>query len=249
MTRHLLELDDLLPEELDQVLSLAEKPRPDPVLKGRGVALVFEKPSARTRNSCEMAVVQLGGHPVAIRGDEVGLDSRERAEDVARTLGCYHAVIGARVLKHSTLERMVDGLRSSEDPVSVINLLSDIGHPCQALADLLTLRQTLGKLEGRAIAWVGDANNVCRSLALGAAMTRMKMRVAAPLGYQLDDETIARIGQLGGELHQTDQPREAVAGVDAIYTDVWTSMGQEVEAETRRKQFQGFTVDADLVAL
>ena len=161
--RHLLEIDDLSLDELLTVLELAERPDPPRVLAGRGMALIFEKPSARTRNSMEMAVVQLGGHPVTIRGDEVGLDVRESVEDVTRTLACYHAAIGARVFEHAKVERM-----AAVDAVPVVNLLSDDGHPMQALADLLTIRQRLGSLEGRTVAYVGDGNNVCRSLALAA---------------------------------------------------------------------------------
>ena len=156
-----LEVDDLSPDELALVLDLAERPDPPRVLAGRGVALLFEKPSARTRHSSEMAVVQLGGHPITTRGEEVGLDVRESTEDVARTLACYHAAIAARVFEHSKLERMAAAV-----DVPVVNLLSDRGHPCQALADLLTIRQVLGSLAGRTLAYVGDGNNVARSLAI-----------------------------------------------------------------------------------
>src|SRR5439155_8589053 len=153
--RHLLEVDDLTPDEVTAVLDAAEAPDPPQVLARKGLALVFEKPSARTRNSMEMAVVQLGGHPVSIRGEEVAIDVRESAEDVARTLACYHAAIGARVFEHDKVERMA---AVSHGPV--VNLLSDDAHPCQALADLLTIRQRFGSFAGRAVAYVGDFNNV-----------------------------------------------------------------------------------------
>ena len=243
MTRHLLEVDDLAADEVAAVLDLAEDPEPEPVLAGRGMALVFEKPSARTRNSMEMAVVQLGGHPVSVRGDEVGIDRRETAEDVARTLACYHAAVGARVFSHRVLERM-----AAVSPVPVVNLLSDEAHPLQALADLLTLRQAWGGFEGRALAYVGDGNNVCRSLGLAGALAGLEVRVACPPGYGLPDAHADRLRALGAEVAVTGRPAEAVAGADAVYTDVWASMGQEEEAEARRRAVAGFTVDDDLMA-
>jgi ornithine carbamoyltransferase len=200
------------------------------------VALVFEKPSARTRNSSEMAVVQLGGHPVTIRGEEVGFDVRESVEDVTRTLGCYHAVIAARVYDHRTLERMHD-----VSPVPVVNLLSDLAHPCQALADLLTLRQRWGSLEGRTIAWVGDWNNVARSLAIGARLSGMSFRAAGPAGYGPGEDADARGVVVAGSA------AEAVDGADAVVTDTWTSMGQETETAARRQAFAGWTVDEALM--
>jgi len=239
--RHLLEIDDLTADELAIVLDAAERPAP-PVLEGRGMALVFEKPSARTRNSMEMAVKQLGGHPVTIRGDEVSLDIRESVEDVTRTLGCYHAAIGARVFEHAKVERM-----AALDVVPVVNMLSDDGHPLQALADLLTIRQRVGPLAGRSVAYVGDGNNVCRSLALAAGMVGMEVRISTPPAFALSDVDLDRIHAAGVKPIIVDRPAEAVAGVDAVYTDVWTSMGQEAEALGRRKAFEGFTVDAALM--
>src|SRR5665213_2025118 len=169
-TRHMLEVDDLGPDGVEAVLGLAER---DPAglprsLAGAGVALVFEKPSARTRNSSEMATVALGGHPVYIQGAEVGIDVRETAEDVARTLACFHRVLCARVMDHGTLVRMRDALDAGGVAVPVVNLLSDRAHTCQALADLLTLRQLFGGdgARDRTVAFIGDANNVWRSLAL-----------------------------------------------------------------------------------
>jgi ornithine carbamoyltransferase len=241
--RHLLDIDDLTSSELARVLDLAEAPAPAPVLAGRGVALLFEKPSTRTRNSMEMAVVGLGGHPVTIRDQEVGLDGRETVEDVTRTLACYHAVVGARVFEHAKLERM-----AAVDRVPVVNMLSDDAHPLQALADLLTVRQALGSLEGRVLAYVGDANNVVRSLALAAARTGMTMRVAAPEGYQLTGAAEARVRAAGGDLLLTTDPVEAVDGADVVATDVWASMGQEAEAAGRRRAFAGYTVDPSLMA-
>jgi ornithine carbamoyltransferase len=242
--RHLLEVDDLTADEVAEVLELAEDPSPPAVLTGRGVALVFEKPSARTRNSMEMAVVQLGGHPLSIRGDEIGLDTRETVEDVARTLGCYHAAIGARVFAHRTVERL-----AAAAPVPVVNLLSDDAHPFQALADLLTMRQHWTELAGRTVAYVGDFNNVARSLALGAARTGMAVRLATPAGYGPSPADVDRIRAAGAEPLVTTHPDEAVDGADAVYTDVWASMGQESEADVRRRAFEGFTVDDRLMRL
>jgi len=252
--RNFLDVDDLSCDELESVLALAALPAADvaPVLQGRGAALVFEKPSARTRSSTEMAVRALGGHAVYIQGAEVGIDRRESAEDVARTLACYHAVVCARVLDHEVLVRMVAALDSSAPSsppaVPVVNLLSDVAHPCQALADLLTLRQVYGEVEGRTVAYIGDANNVWRSLALAAAMTGMRLRTACPDGYEPDGDDLARVARLGGELEVCSDPAEAATGADALYTDVWTSMGQEEEAELRRKAFAGYTIDDELLA-
>ncbi len=251
-TRHLLDVDHLGVDGLDAVLALAES-APGALagtLSGSGVALLFEKASNRTRNSTEMAVVALGGHPVYIRGEEVGLDARESAADVARTLACYHRVLSARVVDHTSLERMAAALDEASVAVPVVNLLSDRAHPCQAVADLLTLRQVFGadSLRHRCVAYIGDANNVWRSLALAAAMLGMPTRVASPEGYGPSPEDVKQVADLGGELLVTADPAEAAAGADALYTDVWTSMGQEAEADERRQAFAGYTVDGTLLA-
>ena len=242
--RHLLEVDDLAPAEVHRVLDLAASADAARVLAGKGMALVFEKPSARTRNSMEMAVVQLGGHPVYIQGSEVGFDTRESVEDVGRTLACYHAAIGARVFDHSVVDRLA-GL----DEVPVVNLLSDQAHPMQALADLLTIRRELGELEGRTVAYVGDANNVARSLALGAGLTGMRFHIASPPGYGFDDADLDRIRTSGLEPVIADRAEDAVAGADVVYTDVWTSMGQEDETDQRLRAFAGFQVDERLMSV
>ncbi|MDQ1403370.1 MAG: ornithine carbamoyltransferase [Actinomycetota bacterium] len=237
MPRHFLEVDDLTAAELVSVLDLAELLEVPQVLIGQGVALLFEKPSARTRNSSEMAVVQLGGHPVTLRNEEVGIDTRETAEDLVRTLACYHSAVAARVFDHRHLVRM-----AAVSPVPVINLLSDAAHPCQALADLLTLRQRWGLLAGKRVAWVGDGNNVCRSLAAAGHLAGIEVRVATPKGYEPPADTIERCAVV------THDPAEAVEGADAIVTDVWTSMGQESEVAARVSDFAGFTVDEALMA-
>ncbi len=242
--RDLLEVDDLAPHELREVLDLARKPTLPRVLEGRGVALLFEKPSLRTRSSMEMAVVQLGGHPVAIGPGEVGLGTRETVEDVARTLACYHSVIAARVFDDHNLHRMAAAV-----DVPVVNLLSDDGHPLQALADALTFTQLWGDdLSGRAVAYVGDGNNVCRSLGIAAGMLGMDVRIATPPGFELEAHDMDRIRASGADPLVTHEPAEAVAGADVIYTDVWASMGRESEAAERREAFAGFTVDEGLAS-
>ncbi len=251
-TPHVLEVDDLGPSGVAEVVALAERAPTDlpRVLAGRGVALLFEKPSNRTRNSSEMAVVALGGHPVSIQGSEVGLDVRESAADVARTLACYHGVIGARVVDHGTLQRMTAALDAAGVAVPVINLLSDRAHPCQALADLLTLRECFGAetLGARTVAYIGDANNVWRSLALVASMSGIPTRVASPAGYGPSAADVDRVRSFGGNLVVTDDPVEAATGADALYTDVWTSMGQEAERDARLRAFAGFQIDEALLA-
>ncbi len=249
-TRHVFDVDSLTPGELDAVLGLAEADPATltPSLAGKGVALLFEKPSARTRNSTEMAVVALGGHPVYIQGFEVGMDVRETAEDVARTLACYHDVLCARVMDHRSLTRMAAALDTGGVSVPVVNLLSDVAHPCQALADLLTLRHEFGgSLEGRTVAYIGDANNVWLSLALAGAMAGLTVNVASPKGYGPSDAHLERIRMLGGTGLVTEDPADAAAGADAVYTDVWTSMGQEDESAARLQAFSGFTVDQALM--
>lgn len=242
--RHLLDIDDLSRDEFAEVLQRAQEPNPPKVLAGKGAGLIFEKASGRTRNATEMAVVELGGHPVSMRGDEVGIDTRETAEDVVRALAGYHAVVGARVKDHAVLERM-----AAVSPVPVLNLLSDVAHPCQAIADLLTVNHRFGDLDGRRIAFVGDFNNVARSLALAAAYTGVDFVVASPPAYGPTALDVDRVAALGGRLHVTDRPEEAVKGADAVYTDVFVSMGQESEAEERRLAFEGFKVSTELMEL
>jgi ornithine carbamoyltransferase len=241
--RHLLEVDDLTSAELLRILELAELADPPRVLAGSGGVLLFEKPSARTRTSMEMAIVQVGGHPVSLTGDEVGIDTRESAEDLGRLFSGYGGVIGARVFEHDKLERMA-GVAT----VPVVNLLSDDAHPVQTLADLLTLRQCFGRLEGLTVAYVGDANNVARSLGIGCGLTGVSYRISGPPGYRFDDDQLDRIRSAGGEVAVVDDPYEAVAGADAVYTDAWYSMGQEEEQRIRREAFEGWRVDEALMA-
>ncbi len=241
--RHVLEVDDLTPDELDEVLRRAATPPRSRPLTDRTVGLYFEKPSLRTRHSCEVAVVQLGGHPITFRRDEVAIGERESTADIARVLSGYHAALGARVYDHTLLEDL-----AAAASIPIVNLLSDRGHPCQALADLLTMRQMQGDLAGATVAWVGDFNNVARSLALGATMMGMKVHLACPPGYGPTEGDIDRLRGLGGEPMVTARPDEAAAGAAAVHTDVWASMGQEAEAEARNMAFEGFQVDDRVMA-
>lgn len=222
---------------LTAMLDLADtRERP---LEGKGAALLFEKPSARTRHSMEMAVVSLGGHPITVRADEVGIGDRESAEDVARTLACYHALVAARVKSHGLLDQFAAAIPH----VPVVNMLSERAHPLQALADLLTVRQLKGSIEGAVIAFVGDGNNVSRSLAVAATKLGATFRIASPSGHALGDEfeRIERVEQLA-------DPAAAVDGADFVYTDVWVSMGQDAESAARREAFAPYRVDAGLMA-
>ena len=235
--KDLISIADLSAEELHRILALSEGDAGKP-LKDKGVALLFQKPSARTRNSMEMAVVQLGGHPITIRKDEIGLGTRESVEDVARTLACYHAIIAARVNDHALLTGMAEATGTP-----VLNMLSDTDHPLQALADLLTVKQLLGRLEGARLAYVGDANNVCRSLAEGCALVGAKLTVASPEGYGLAAEELRRLDGV----RQVVDPAEATEGAEIVYTDVWVSMGQDEEADTRMKAFTAYQANAALM--
>jgi ornithine carbamoyltransferase len=244
---HFLEIDDLGPTRVARVLDRAATWKREPstvpaLLRGRGVACLFEKPSARTRSSVEMAVFTLGGHPIYIRPEEVGLDTRETVEDVARTLASYVHIIAARVFSHATLERM-----TAVVDVPIVNLLSDTAHPVQALADLLTMHEQFGALDGRRLAYVGDGNNVAASLAFAAAMSGVELVVASPSGYELDAQVVDRARNLGASIELLSDPYDAVAGADAVYTDVWTSMGQEEERAQRLRAFEGWTIDVALM--
>ncbi|MFZ4718972.1 MAG: ornithine carbamoyltransferase [Ilumatobacteraceae bacterium] len=244
MTRHFLDITDLSADELRLVLDLAQRsdlPRP---LDGKGVALIFEKPSNRTRHSMEMAVVQLGGHPVYTRGEEVGLDTRETVEDVTRVMAGYHGMLAARVFRHEVVVRM-----AACSAVPVVNMLSDWSHPLQALADALTMQQVHGDLEGRTVAYVGDWNNVSRSLAEVCVLLGADVSLGCPVGYGASEAELDRINAMGtGAVRQSHRAADAVVGATAVHTDTWTSMGQEAEKAERVKVFEGFGVTAALMA-
>ncbi len=246
MIRHLLDIVDLTPAELRVVLDLAQRDDLRPVLSGRGVALIFEKPSNRTRQSMEMAVVQLGGHPVYTRGEEVGLDARESVEDVTRVMVGYHSLLAARVFEHGVVQRM-----AAVSSVPVVNMLSDRSHPLQALADVLTMQQVHGPLAGQTVAYVGDYNNVSRSLAEACLLLGANVTLGCPVGYHADDVEIERLQLLGdgrAEVHQFHTATEAVVGAIAVHTDTWTSMGQEAEKQARKQAFEGYTVGTEMMA-
>ncbi len=204
------------------------------ILAGRSVALVFEKPSTRTRISFEVGVAELGATPLVLRGEELQVSRGESIGDTARVLSRY---VDAIVIRSASHEAIAELAAAAE--VAVINGLTPLHHPCQALADLLTLRERFGDLAGLRLAYVGDGNNVARSLAIVAERAGVEVVVAAPPGYQLPDSHGAKL---------TDDPRAAAAGADAIYTDVWVSMGDEAEAERRRADLAPFRLDADLLA-
>jgi len=231
--RHLLSIRDLTSADLEWILAASEQPAPR-LLQDKGVALYFEKPSSRTRNSMEMATAQLGGHPVYIQPAELGFGTRESVPDVTHTLACYHAIIAGRVFDHGLLEEMA---RVNAAPI--LNLLSATDHPLQALADLLTVKQLLGRVEGTKIAFIGEGNNVSRSLAEACALAGAELTIASPQGYGLGNAP---------DVRQVTDPAEAAEGADIIYTDVWVSMGGE-ESEERRAAFEPYQVDEALMAL
>lgn len=240
--RHLLDIVDLSQAELQRVLSLAVAP-PEIILERDGVALIFEKPSNRTRHSMEMAVVQLGGHPVYTRGEEVGLDVRETVEDVTRILSGYHRLIGARVFSHHTVERM-----AASSSVPVINMLSDQSHPLQALADVITMNEHVGEIASLKVAWIGDYNNVARSLAEAVCILGGSMSLGCPPGFCATDVELARLTALGGSVAQSHDPVMAIAGAHVVHTDTWISMGQEDETDARREVFAPYQVNESLMS-
>jgi ornithine carbamoyltransferase len=217
------------------------------LLAGRWVALVFDKPSLRTRVSFEVGIQRLGGGTTTLAGSEIGLGSRESLADIARTLSRYVNAIVVRMLSHAGLEEL-----AAAATVPVVNALSEREHPCQALADLLTVREHLGSLRGRRLAYVGDGNNVCHSLLLAGAAVGLEVRVATPPGFGPDPSIVDQAAQLargtGGRVLIGTDPVAAVRGADAIYTDVWASMGAEHEAADRRRAFAGYRVSAALQA-
>ena len=247
MPTDFLSMNDLSDGELQTLLEWGEgyHSRTDSTqpLAGQSVVLLFEKPSLRTKLSFDIGIHELGGHAIYMASNEVALDVREPVEDVAGVIERWVAAIVARVNDHSTLERL-----AARATVPVINALSDVEHPCQAVADLLTVRQKLGKVDGLKIAYVGDANNCALSLGIGCAAVGSQFAIASPAGYALSEAAVAVISSRGAAPLLTNDPREAVADADVVYTDAWTSMGQEAEAAERRQAFQGFQVNEALLA-
>ena len=240
MTGHFLSGEELSRDELgallDRALALKTRRRQEATdaLAGKSVALVFERPSTRTRISFEVAVAEMGGTPLVLRGDELQLSRGESVADTARVLSRYVDAIVIRALSHAAVVGLAE-----HASVPVINGLTPEHHPCQALADLLTLRERFGELDGLVVAYVGDGNNVARSLALLGRIAGLEVRVASPDGYRLEPGLAAV---------ETDDPRQAAEGADAVYTDVWVSMGDESEVARRRADLASYRVNAELLA-
>ncbi|MEA2453534.1 MAG: ornithine carbamoyltransferase [Actinomycetota bacterium] len=252
MDRDLLSVDDLSSEELWHLLNEADAAKRDPGafsqrLAGKQVALIFEKPSTRTRVSFEAAVSSMGGHPIVLRGDELQLGRGETIEDTGTVLSRYVDAIVVRTFGQDRLERLADSAS-----VPVINALSDFEHPCQCLADLQTVREKRGDLASVAFAYLGDGNNVAHSLMFGGIKLGMDIRVACPEGYEPYPQVVDRCREIAAETRArvvvTDVVAEAVVGAHVLYTDVWASMGQESETEARSKLFERYQLNADVVA-
>ena len=249
--RDCLTLAEFAPDEVSLILDEAiriktlQKSRiPYRPLRGRTLAMVFQKPSNRTRVSFEVGMYQLGGHALHLSPEEIQIGKRETPSDTGRVLARYIDAIMVRTFDHGDLEELAGAA-----DVPVINGLSDNHHPCQALADLMTVREELGTVEGTKIAYVGDGNNVAHSLALACALTGAELTIAHPEGHGPDEDIVEVAGSLGAAPRLTENPREAVQGSRVVYTDVWASMGQETEAEERKKNFAPYQVDDELIDL
>ena len=253
MVKHLLSMQDLSSKEIDAILDKAaelkqklRKGEPHELLHGRTLGMIFAKPSTRTRVSFEAAMTQLGGHAIYLGMGDLQLGRGETIADTARTLSGYVDVIMARLFKHENIAELA---RHSSIPV--INGLTDLHHPCQTLGDLLTILEKKGKLKGLKLSWVGDGNNVCNSLLLGCTLVGMNISAACPKGYEPPVEIVkqarANAKKSGAKLELLNNPKEAVAGADVVYTDVWISMGQEKEAKKRMRAFKGYQVNAQLL--
>ncbi|MDE2938490.1 MAG: ornithine carbamoyltransferase [Chloroflexota bacterium] len=249
--RHLLSVTDLNAQETGTLIERALQMKgPDQggtasVLSGKSVALLFEKPSLRTKVSFMVGIQEMGGYSFYLGPDEVGLGTREPVSDVARVLSGYVDCIVARVDSHRSLEELAE-----YGTVPVINALSDWEHPCQIMADLLTVAEHQGDLAGRKLAFIGDGNNVARSLCLALPTVGMDFSIASPLGYMLERETLQKAREIGGRqegIESLRNPVDAVKEADVVYTDVWTSMGDEAERYARLEAFQGYTVDPELM--
>jgi len=247
--RDLVAIADLTPESILELLDSAEllkKNGPDQSLSGKVLTTIFEKPSLRTKASLEIGAQLLGGHVVAFGAHEFKIGDREPIEDVTRVVSRMADGMALRVFSHQTI---LSACNVSDIPI--LNALSDLEHPCQALADLLTLRQKLGSLRGISIAFIGDGNNVALSLAYASVMTGMHIKIASPMGYQLDPSLVELANSLPGDgtVLQLTEPSEAVSNAAAVYTDVWASMGQEGEAALRAEVFASYQVNSELMSL
>jgi ornithine carbamoyltransferase len=250
---HFISIADCTPEDLRHLLDVSAKlkkqyksaKRNDPLLVGKTLAMIFEKPSLRTRVSFAVAMTHLGGNGLLLRDEEVGLDSREPTPDVARVLSGMCDGIMARTFQHDKIVKL-----AKHATVPVINGLTDYSHPCQAMADLMTVQEHFGTLEDKTLAFIGDGNNVARSLATACGRLGVRFVIASPPGYQLDGAEVDRIMSQVPEMdfETTDDPIEAVRDADVLYTDTWVSMGQEAEKAKRLKDFAGFCIDEKLLA-
>jgi ornithine carbamoyltransferase len=249
MTRHFTDIDDLSADELTTVLDTASELKAavnrgerEPLLERQTLGMVFEKPSARTRISFETGMTQLGGHAIFLGPEDIGLGEREPLKDTARTLSGFVDCAMVRLFEHGDLEEL-----AAHATVPIVNGLTDDAHPCQTLADLLTIRETVG-FDSR-IAWIGDGNNVAQSFVLGCALADIDLTVATPEGYGIDGNVLERAAELGARPTTADDPERAVADADAVYTDVWVSMG-ETSGEKKRTAFQesGFQLNEQLLA-
>jgi ornithine carbamoyltransferase len=251
--RDFLSMDDLTAEEIVSLLDAADKAKAKPSsladeLRAKQVALIFEKPSTRTRVSFEVAITAMGGHAIVLRGDELQLGRGETIEDTGRVLSRYVDVLVVRTFEQERLHRLAAG-----SSVPVINALSDSEHPCQVLADLQTVRTVKNGLEGLALAYLGDGNNVAHSLMLGGAKVGMEVRIASPERYRPAAGVVERARALaaesGGRVVVTDVVAEAAAGADVLYTDVWASMGSESESDARRRALERYALNSDVVEM
>ena len=254
--RHLISITDFTAEESSHIIQRARRMKEGELsrpLAGKNVALLFEKPSLRTKVSFEVGINQLGGNAIYLSPEEVGLGVRETVRDVARVLSGFVDCIIARVNRHQDLLELAE-----YSAAPVINALSDLEHPCQTIADLVTIQEHQGDLAGLKLGFIGDGNNVARSLCLGLPPLGISFAIASPPNhkdYHLDRESLdlgrrlaVQNGHTRAEVLDLDEPAAAVSGADVVYTDTWTSMGQEAEAAIRRRDFQGFTVDPDLLS-
>jgi ornithine carbamoyltransferase len=242
------------PEDIKTVLDLADELKllqqrreEHRLLPGRSLGMIFQKPSTRTRVSFEVGIAQLGGHALYLRADDLQLGRGETIKDTATVLSRYLDAIMIRTFSQDDVEELAE-----HASIPVINGLTDVAHPCQALGDLMTIRERMGRLSGVKVTYLGDGNNVCASLMLGASKFGMRLVAATPRGYE-PEETVVKSArrsavQSGGTVELTDDPRKAAKGADVLYTDVWTSMGQESERERRLKDLAGFGIDQELVA-
>jgi ornithine carbamoyltransferase len=249
--RDFLRVADWAPDELTEVLDLADRLKERQsrreehhLLPGRTLGLIFEKPSLRTQVSFEVGIAQLGGVAVNLPGEGIGLGYRESTRDMGRVLSRYLDAILIRTFAQSLVDELAE-----HATVPVINGLTDAAHPCQALADAMTIRERFGRLDGVRVVWIGDGNNVCASLMVIAAKLGMEFAAASPEGYDPAPTAVAAARDAGGKPELVRDPRAAAEGADVLCTDVWTSMGQEAERERRLRAFAGFRIDPGLLAL